>query len=183
MPIKLTVRETLIGIVALVAIASALYGYYNPITKQVKGDDMYYPVEVPKPYKVISKQTVTVEKITVLVKTEIKEKYPSWFTDDPRQQLTAVGLIEPYKGYTECASVINLASGNSSIIAKKLPVPLFGFENKVRVGGIFGLGTELHANWTFGRVGSFYIAGGVSGIISGVNKATAIGILIDKEFE
>jgi hypothetical protein len=145
-------------LIALIALASALYAWYHPKPSQ-QGQTEFVEVPVPKPYKVISKQTVTVEVIKVITKTEIKEKWPDWFKSDENQQLTAIGIVEPYKGKTECASVISLQTGESRIVTKQLPMPLFGFMNEKELGFRYGTEVDVFGRWTFLRVGSIYLAG------------------------
>jgi len=161
-----TKGESFIFIIVLLTLTSAIYGYYHPIEKNVPGDTQYKEVPVPVPYKVISKITVTVPGVTVYAKPEIKEVWPDWFTGDPNQQLTAIGLVQPYRGQTECASVINIATGDSRIVTKQLPLSLFGFDNDKWFG--FGAAYvfdkdglrnqfDAHAGWSFVRVGNWYV--------------------------
>lgn len=158
-------------LIALVAVCAALWGWYHP-KPSPQGQVEYVEVEVPKPYKVISRQTVTVEVIKVITKTEIKEKWPDWFKNDPNQQLTAIGIVEPYRGQAECASIINLQTGESRIVSKQLPIPLFGFENTFRAGAIIGHGFAVDAGWTFGRVGNWY--GSLEGVVASSEGDTVL---------
>ena len=175
-------RELILLLIAILALSAAVYGYYHPRIIQVQGDTQFVEVEVPKYYKVVTKETITVKEIQVITKTEVKEKWPAWFTNDPTKQLTAVGLVTAYKGDTECASVFSTTTGESIIVTKRLPVPMFGFENTGRIGALIGIGQEVHANWTFARAGSFYLTTGGTLIHNGNNNAYAVGIGIDKEF-
>ena len=170
---RMTFREGLICTIALIAAASAVWGWYHPTVTQ--GETQYVEVEVPKPYKVISKVTVTVTEIKVIEKEKVveKEKWPAWFTGDPNQQLTAVGLIEPYRGQTECASVINTMTGDSRIVTKRLPVPLFGFENTKRIGVVIGSGFMVHGSWDFARVGNWHVSAD-GAFASNMGKSAAV---------
>jgi hypothetical protein len=178
--------DILAGIVAVIALSAALWGYYHPQIRNVPGPKVieYVNAEVPRPYAVITKQTVTVERVVVIEKEKVvtKEKWPDWFTGDKNQQLTAIGLVKPYRGDTECASVINLQSGESQIVTKRLPVPLFGFDNTMRVGATFGLGFEGHAEWSFARVGNFYAIGRGTYAQNGTDKAAVAGIGFNYEW-
>ncbi len=153
-----TKTEALLLSLVLLALVSAVYGYYHPIERNIPGDPQYKEVPVPVPYKVISKVTVTVPGITVYAKPEIKEVWPDWFTGDPNQQLTAIGIVQPYRGQTECASVINVMTGESNIFTKRLPMPLFGFDNTKRIGVVLGYGMLIQGEWSFARVGNIYIS-------------------------
>ena len=150
--------------IAAIALLSALWGWYHPTIRNVPGDTQYIEVPVPKPYKVISKQTVTVETIRVITKTEITEKWPDWFTGDPNQQLTAIGVVGPYRGKTQVASVINLGNGESRIVAKRLPIPLLGLDNTMHIGLTIGHGLALDGGWSFFRLGNGYIS--ASGVVA-----------------
>jgi hypothetical protein len=163
-------------ILVILTMSSAIYGYLHPqIVKLIERVevDIFHEVKVPKPYVVVSTVTVTVEKVVVIEKEKIKDRWPDWFVNTPDLQLSAVGLIEPYKGQTECASLFNLGTGESKIVAKKLPMPWAEFKNEWRLGGVVGIDKNmmLSGSWTFGRVGpvetslnASYISGG-EGII------------------
>ncbi len=167
--------------IAAIALISALWAWYHPKPSN-QGQPQFIEVPVPKPYAVISKQTVTVEVIKVITKTEIKEKWPDWFTGDPNQQLTAIGLIEPYRGKTECASIINLGTGESRIVAKQLPVPFFGFDNTKHIGAIIGNGFAVDAGWSFARVGNSYF--GIAGAFASAagQSVSVAGVSMRYEF-
>lgn len=159
-------------ITIVIAAASALYSWYNP--RSVPGETHYREVRVPRAYAVISKQTVTVEVVKVITKTEIREKWPDWFKTNDNLQLTAIGLVEPYRGRTECASIIDLGTGESRIVTKQLPVPLLGFENRKAIGALTnGSGFMVHGSWTFARVGNFYPSIG-GGFIANRGDSTGI---------
>ena len=150
-------------VITVLAIASALWSWYNPPTHIVKE---YVEVKTPVPYRVVSKVTVTVEKIVVLEKKVVltKEVWPDWFAKDDNKQLTAIGDVTAYRGTTRVASIIDTKTGQSELVQNRLPLPLFSFENEKRIGMRYGIGsdgTELnfYADWTFFRIGNVYIAG------------------------
>lgn len=154
-------------VIAFVAILSALWGWYHP-QPLPQGQTEYVEAEIPETYKDAPKQKMETKEclVTVITKTEYVNKWPDWFSGDPNQQLTAIGLVKPYKGETECASIINLQTGDSRIVTRQLPVPLFGFENRFRAGGFIGMngGFALDADWTFARGGNWY--GSLGGVIA-----------------
>jgi hypothetical protein len=179
-------REYGMILVALLAVSAALWGWFHPHVVNVPGPRVmeYSTVEVPKPYAVITRQTMTVEKIVVMEKVEIveKEKWPAWFTGDPNQQLTAIGIVQPWRGKTECASVINVQSGVSQIVIKPLPVPLFGFDNTMRAGFTVGLGYEAHAEWSFARIGSLFVVARGQYAQNGADRAMVAGVGVNYEW-
>ena len=153
----------ILAFVALLAIGSALYSWYNPnvvVTRE------YVEIEVPKPYAVVSTVTKTIKQIVYLDKIKVVEveKWPDWFTKDDNKQITAVGDVPAYKGTTRVASIIDTSTGKSSLVQNRLPMSLFGFENEKRVGVRYGFtdkGTDFlfYGDWTFFRVGSLYFTG------------------------
>ena len=152
-----------LAFIALLAVGSALYSWYNP---QVIVTREYVDVKVPVPYKVVSTVTRTIEKIVYLTKTEVvtKEVWPDWFTKDDNKQVTAIGDVPAYKGTTRVASIIDTSTGKSSLVQNRLPMSLFGFENEKRIGVRYGFtdkGTDFlfYGDWTFFRVGSMYFTG------------------------
>ncbi|RJP48797.1 MAG: hypothetical protein C4586_08790 [Anaerolineaceae bacterium] len=153
------------GLLVLVIASAALWAWYHP-KPSPQGQPEYVEVPVPKPYKKAPKQKMPTQEclVTVITKTVIEKQWPNWFNNNPNQQLTAIGIIEPYRGKTECASIINLQTGESRIVAKQLPVSLFGFENRIRAGAVMGHGFAVDAGWTFVRVGNWY--GSLEGVFA-----------------
>jgi hypothetical protein len=150
-------------LIFIIAVGSAVWSWYNP---KIISTPEYIKVNVPVPYKVISKVTVTVTKVVVMEKQVVvtKEVWPDWFTKDENKQLTAIGDVPPYKGVTRIASIIDTKSGETQLVQNRLPMSLFSFENEKRIGVRYGKtdkGTDLnfYADWTFFRVGNIYVAG------------------------
>jgi len=160
---KLSYITYALVIISGLAVMSALWSWYNPPTQIIKE---YVEVKVPVPYRIVSTVTKTIKQIVYLEKTQVVtvEKWPDWFTQDANKQITAIGDVPTYKGTTRVASVIDLSTGKSNLVQNRLPMSLFGFENDKRIGIRYGStdkGTELnfYGDWTFFRVGSFYISG------------------------
>jgi hypothetical protein len=156
------VKNYAIVLLAVVALASMLYAWYKPpkvVTSAPQKD--FQEASVPKPYAVVTKETVTVETIKVLTKKEVivKDRWPDWFTSNEAKQVTAIGMVDPYKGKTEVVSVIDIKSGESQIISKRLPLALFAFENEKAIGMRYGTDLIIYGSWTFARVGNMYFAG------------------------
>ncbi|HAS53452.1 MAG TPA: hypothetical protein DCS42_04595 [Nitrospiraceae bacterium] len=168
-------------VITVIALASALYGYYHP-KPSPQGQKEFVAAEVPKEYKAAPRTKVKTQEclVTVITKTEIviQEKWPDWFKLDDNLQLTAIGIVKPYKGETECASIINLQTGDSRIVTRQLPVPLLGFENTFYVGGLYGVngGFMVNAGWNFARVGSFYPSVGLAYVQNGDKSAAVAGV-------
>jgi hypothetical protein len=151
------------SLIATLAVGSALWSWYNPKVEVIKE---YVNVKVPVPYKVISKVTVTVEKVVVLEKKVVvtKEVWPDWFTKDETKQLTAIGDVPAYKGTTRVASIIDVKTGESQLVQNRLPLPMFSFENEKRIGFRYGstdkgIEVNFYGDWTFFRIGNMYISG------------------------
>ncbi len=145
-------------IIAALALAAALYSWQRPAPAPQKE---YVTVEVPKEIRVISKQTVTVTQVQVIDKERLVKvrEFPAWVRDDAALQVTAVGVVEPYKGRTEIASTLNTKTGESVLVSKRLPLPFLEFMNEKELGFRYGTETDVFGRWTFLRVGSFHLAG------------------------
>jgi hypothetical protein len=114
-------------------------------------------VEVPGPPTI-----VTLEKKVVVEKL----KLPDWIKDDINKQVIADADIQPYEGITNAAAILDTQTGVGSILQKRMPIPLFGLESKVRVGGRYGfsshdnnLSGEGYASYSFLRIGKIHFAG------------------------
>jgi hypothetical protein len=166
---RVTLSSKNVGIIALAAVAllasaSAIWGWYHP---KVTVQTAY--MRVPTPYYAARVKTeyVEVEKVVVIEKEALAEKIdlPPEIADDPNRQITAVGTIEPWKGDTEVIATFNTADGKTSLVSKRLPPAFLAFENTKEFGARYGFSTEggteieVSIRWTFLRVGSIYLAG------------------------
>ena len=147
----------ILGVVLVVAGIAAYKAWIRPPLEPTRE---YIEVEVPKPYAVISKVTVTVEKVVTIEKEKVitVEKWPDWFTKDDNYQLTAIGDVPPYEGITRVASVMDVKTGESRLIQNRQPLSFIEFLNEKEIGMTYGTDIELYGRWTFLRVGSFHAA-------------------------
>lgn len=171
---NLRLSEILIFIVALVAIAAALVGWFRPVNQPL-GPGYH---ELPKDSKAaqIPTKEIPVEKIRIIEKPVVVEKLmlPEWVKQDVTKQILATGEVPPYRGTTSVVAVLDTSSGATELIAKQNPLPLFGFEDEKAVGlrysllqGDPGSPFDGYARWTFSRVGNFYNTAGVSTLNQG----------------
>jgi hypothetical protein len=158
------IRNIMLLALIVVAAGSAIYAWYKPPSIVTNTEYVKVPeiktvtkinrVEVPGPTKI-----VTIEKKVV---TE-KLKLPDWIKSDANLQIIATAEIPPYKGTTNAVAVLDVKEGDSEIIVKQVPLPLFGFENDREVGIRAGYGIKdateatIYGRWTFMRVGNFHL--------------------------
>jgi hypothetical protein len=153
----------ILSILLLISISAAIYAWYKP---PVKITTTQY-IEVPK-VKTVTKikeikvpgptQIVTIEKEVVVEKL----KLPDWFKTDENKQVIATAEIAPYSGKTDTIAILDTKTGESQIIAKQVPLPMFSFENDKEIGIRAGMGlnateVSLYAKWSFLRVGNFHV--------------------------
>ncbi len=154
------------GIITLIAVTSAGVAWYKLQHTPILTKTEY--VEVPK-IKTVTKiktvkvpgptQIVTVEKEVVVEKL----KLPEWVKTDEDKQVIATAEVPPYAGKTEAVAVIDTKTGESQIIAKQAPLPLFGFENKKELGIRAGINLKdeaeggIYGRWSFLRVGNLHL--------------------------
>lgn len=154
---------SLITLIALTSAGVAWYKYKNaPVLTQTEY------VEVPK-IKTVTKireikvpgptQIVTVEKEVVVEKL----KLPDWVKTDENKQVIATAEILPYAGKTDAVAILDTKTGASEIIAKQVPLPLFGFENDKEIGVRAGINMKgeteagVYGRWSFLRVGNLHL--------------------------
>jgi hypothetical protein len=154
-----------LALITLIATTSAVVAWYKlqntPVvsrTEYVKVPEIQTvtkikEVKVPGPT-----QIVTIEKEVVVEKL----KLPDWIKDE-NKQVIATAEIQPYAGKTNAVAIIDTKTGQSEIIAKQVPLPLFGLENDKEIGiraGINSMGqpeTGVYARWSFFRVGHLHL--------------------------
>jgi hypothetical protein len=175
-----TIIKIIIGILAallLTATASALYFWYKkpPTVTQTEY------VKVPE-IKVVTKikriEVPGPERIVTLEKTVIVEKLglPEWIKTNADEQAIATAAIEPYRGKTNAVALLNTKTGVGQIIAKREPLPLFGFLNEREIGIRAGVNikaepiTSIYGRYDFARIGNVQI--GVYGDASSDGRAT-----------
>jgi hypothetical protein len=160
--------KIIIGILSflmLVAASSAVYFWYHgqkvPLTTttyteapKIKVVTKIKTIKVPGPT-----QIVTIEKQVIVDKL----KLPDWIKNDADQQTIATAAIPAYKGTTNTVAVINTKTGESQIVAKQEPLPLFGFVNDREIGLRSGIDIKgasesaVYGKWDFARIGPVYI--------------------------
>jgi hypothetical protein len=155
-----------LAVVTLIALVSAVVAWYRlqhqvPVSRtefikvpEVKTVTKIKRVEVPGPTKI-----VTVEKEVVVEKL----KLPDWVKTDENKQVVATAEIQPYEGKTDAVAILDTKTGESVIVAKQIPLPLFGFENSKEIGlraGVTIKGeaeTGIYGRWSFLRVGNLHV--------------------------
>jgi hypothetical protein len=162
--------KIIMGVVIFVlslATISALYAWYSgrnkpPVSQieyikvpEIKETIKIKKVEVPGPERII-----TIEKEIVVEKL----KLPDWVKTDANKQVIATAEIAPYEGKTNAAAILDTKTGASEIIAKQVPLSLFGFENKKEIGVRVGYSTDewemrstVFGRWSFARIGNIHL--------------------------
>lgn len=152
-------------VVTVVAVSSATYNWYHPQTKTVTRTQ-YQTVEKEKVVEKIRtvrvpgpKEIVTIEKIKIVEKLVL----PPSIANDPNQVVTGNADVPPSEGGTSVVSVLDISTGETTIVAKEKPLSLFGFPSDVEVGIRYGLSTDtaqqgqVYGRWSFLRVGKLYL--------------------------
>lgn len=154
-------------VITVLAVASALWGWYHPTV-----DLRVLPIwnEVPQVKEIVKFKRVEVpgpERLVIIEKEKIVKELdlPPQVALDNATQVTAVGEIRHCEdeGKTIVVSTINTETGESKLIEKPVPPPLFKFKNQKELGIRYGFTTQGHeadifGRWTFLRVGAFHFA-------------------------
>jgi hypothetical protein len=173
----------------LLMLASALYGWYSRPT--LLPTQQFTTMAPSALVKGVSTSTVSVPKLKTFSKTELAKKVniPLEVMSSASKNVTAVVELPPSRGGTEVVSVVDSVTGETSILAKEKPLPLFGFENQKRIGVGVGFATgrdvknvqevKVFAEWTFVRVGGAY--GSVQAEVNTNSEAKAF-VALDYRF-
>ena len=176
------IHKIIMGILALItciAVVSATAMWYRggkttltttqyTVPPQIKVVEKIKRVNVPGPV-----QIVTVEKQVVVEKL----KLPAWISGDVNEQVIATAEIPPYAGKTNAAAILNTSTGKGDIVAKQVPLPLFGFESVKEIGIRGGIDEkaelegDVYGRWDFLRVGNVHVGAYVEGNTRGEGKA------------
>jgi hypothetical protein len=110
-------------------------------------------------------------KVKVIPKKDAKKAIPDLppEVDEADVEVTATAELPPSENGSKVVATINTTTGESKIIAKENPAPLFAFESKRRIGVGYGYSTEgttakVFGEWSFIRIGNVHV--GVQGEIS-----------------
>ena len=162
---KVNLIRTGIGLVILIAVTSAIYGWFFR-APDIRGLPVYINVPVEKEVIKIKKIPYPVSQVEVYEKERIIEKLklPDWIKQDKDVQVIADGEVSAYKGKTSVVTYLNTKDGKANMLMKQKPLPFFSFEDEKEIGFRYGYNSslkqdgELYGRWTFIRIGSFYSA-------------------------
>lgn len=158
----------------LLMIVSAIFAWYSPDTK---GDPKKFTQATAIPgTATIPKVEVPVAggKIRVIPKDKVGKKIvlPPEILLDPKKELVATGVAPASETDTDIIVTTDTSTGDTTVSLKPQAASLMAFENKLRLGVGYGIGTEgntakIFAEWGFVRVGSIH------GAVQGEINATA----------
>jgi hypothetical protein len=154
-------RKALMAFVLLIVLAM-LAAWYDKTPTPSKQFTQAKPIQgtaVPKQDAKVANGTVKVIPKAVVKKAV---ELPPEVADDDDKEVTATAETPPSENGTKIISVIDKTTGNTVILTKENPVPLFAFENKRRLGVGYGVGSEgtagkIFGEYTFLRVGNFHL--------------------------
>lgn len=147
-------------ILLLAGIAGA-YSWYYPTERII---EKWHEAPPPKIITKFKKVEVPVEKIVVIEKEKIVEKFK--LDVKPTDEILAVAEIPPYEGKTSVAAIFDKASSETRINYRHEPLPFISFENQkelwLKAGYALnrnGLGynVEVGGEWRFLRVANFHL--------------------------
>ena len=163
--LRLKIIFGLLFIVGALVGASALHSWFSD--KPTVSQREYIPAkEIKKAEKIKHKKITVKSQIDVLDKDEAVEKLKinDPVKSDKNKEITATAEIQTYHGKTNVISVLDTKTGTSEIIAKQVPLSLFGFENKKEIGVRVGYSTDewetrstVFGRWSFARIGNVHL--------------------------
>ncbi|BCS54061.1 hypothetical protein [Geobacter sp. SVR] len=161
---QLPARTKALLLFLVLAIISMLFTWYSP---EVPASRTYAQAPAIKGTANLPKTAVPVVggTVKVLPKKLVNKvtPLPDEVINDDEKEVTATGEIPPSENGSKVVSVIDTKTGDTVLITKVNPPPLFAFENKRRIGVGYGIGTagptaKLFGEYTFLRVGNFHLS-------------------------
>lgn len=158
----------------LLALSSMAWNWYHPKINNVPYD-RYIQVPVEKKVETIRRVTVPgpVRIVTIEKKELAKELDMPWLMDDSHPapipgkaedlQPVANANVPPSAGGMSAVAVTNTETGDTAIVFKEKPLPLFGFPSDAEVMARYGLSAKdgnvgnVAGRWQFLRVGKIRI--------------------------
>lgn len=151
-------------IVTILAVSSAAWNWYHPQIRTISKTEYQTVVQ--------EKEVVKIKRITVpgpvrivtIEKQVIVEKLGINPVPGDDSEIIANADIPCSEGGTSIVTLMDMTTGESTIIAKEKPLSLFGFPSNIEAGVRYGLSTDtlqqgnLFARWQFLRVGKVYLA-------------------------
>lgn len=159
------IKNIAIAVLAVIAVASAVYNFYKPSV--VTSTQSYQPATVEHVVEKVKIITVPVEKLVVYDKSELAKKVelPAEIMADDRKVIPANAEVQPYEGKTSVFTVTDTETGKSEMIVKQKPLPFFDLKNDKEIGARIlastsgGFMASIYGRWTFFRTGSIRWAG------------------------
>ena len=149
----------------LLTLLSVLYAWYTPVTPEPL-PVFTKPAPIPS-VKDLNKEDVALAQAIVkaLPKAKVvkKIKLPPEVVNNPAIQITDTAELPPSTHGTEVVSTIDTTTGETTILSKPKPVPLFEFENQKRIGVGYavldskGTSAKVYGEYTALRVGNFHV--------------------------
>lgn len=139
----------------------------------------YTTAQVIKEAKHVETETIPISKIKVYKKGDItkKIKLPERIAKDKDTQIVTASTIKPHDGNTSVVTTINTATGNSEVITKQDPLPLFGLKREIEIGLRYGYTTQGKETVLYGRYSPIrvgHVRVGVYGEVSTHKQAKAM---------
>jgi hypothetical protein len=153
-------------ILLLLAIIAAIWGWYRPpVTISKTEFDKVPGIKATaniKKVRIPVKEIVTLDKKTVSEKLKLSEEITK---DDKKQIIATAELEEPSEAKINIVAIMDKTTGESSIIAKQMPLSFFALENKRAVGLRMGYGSaaadktqaDIYGRWDVVRVGAIHL--------------------------
>ena len=159
----LSLESKITSVLVALLLVAILFAWYHPENKL----PTKIPVVLPAISSVVSvpKEVVNVPKLKVYRKSNIAKKVilPADVVTDPNKQVTAVVDVPPSPAGAEVTAVVDVVTGDTVLLAREKELPLLAFETMKRIGVGYGVGTagteaKVFIEYTFARVGNFYLS-------------------------
>jgi hypothetical protein len=158
-------KTILLIIVTIVALIAAGYAWYKEEHPSTISKTQYVNIPQIKTVTKIKTVMIPMKQVQAVDKEAVSSslKLSDDIAKNPDKQITTTGVVPAYEGKTNVISVIDTKTGQSEIIAKEQPLPLFGFENKKEIGIRAGYSIknnqegDIYARWDFLRIGNVHI--------------------------
>jgi hypothetical protein len=171
-------NNKLLIIVIILAVSSATWNWYHPQIRTLTQTEYQTVTQEKEVVKIKRIPVPGPTKIITIEKEVIVEKLGINPAPDDNSEVIANAYIPPSEGGTSVITVLNMTTGEATIIAKEKPLSLFAFISEPEAALRYGITSrglqqaEIAARWQFLRVGHFRI--GAYGEVSSQQEAKAM---------
>lgn len=152
-------KKALLLVSSLFLISAIIYCVTNLPGNSDNPTNTFTPAAPINKTASMPKVDVSIKSIKVINKKKLATKVilPPEVVNDEKKEVVATADVKPSKGGSEVVAVIDKETGNTELMIKEKPVPLFGFQNEFKIGVGYGISTSGQSAAIYGEYIPFRI--------------------------